>query len=84
MSVELRQFRRRLCDVVKTTKYWHMCGPHFRDYQLFRTITPSRSGRQTDDMAERSWKLGGTILHFISEISKLGEATRERQRRVKF
>jgi starvation-inducible DNA-binding protein len=71
ISGELRQM---LADVfalyVKTKNFhWHMSGAHFRDYHLLLDERADQIFARTDDLAERTRKIGGTTLHSISDIS---------------
>src|SRR4051794_8898373 len=57
---------------VKTKNFhWHMSGPHFRDYHLLLYEQAAQIFAATDDIAERSRKLGGTMLRSIGHISRL-------------
>ena len=67
--------RQLLADVfvlyLKTKNFhWHMRGRHFRDYHLLLDEHAGQLFAMTDDIAERSRKLGGTTLHSISDISR--------------
>jgi starvation-inducible DNA-binding protein len=67
--------RQMLADVfaayVKTKNFhWHMSGPHFRDYHLLLDEQASQIFAMTDDIAERTRKIGGITLHSISDISR--------------
>jgi starvation-inducible DNA-binding protein len=67
--------RQMLADVfaayVKTKNFhWHMSGPHFRDYHLLLDEQASQIFAMTDDIAERTRKIGGITLHSISEITR--------------
>jgi starvation-inducible DNA-binding protein len=67
--------RKLLADVfalyVKTKNFhWHMNGPHFRDYHLLLDEQAKQIFEMTDDVAERSRKLGGTTIRSISDISR--------------
>ena len=69
------ELRHMLADVlalyVKTKNFhWHMSGPHFRDYHLLLDEQADQIFAISDDIAERSRKIGETTLHSISEISK--------------
>ncbi len=48
--------------------HWHISGPHFRDYHLLLDEQASQILAMTDAIAERSRKIGGTILHSIGDI----------------
>ena len=72
LSVALRQL---LADVfslfIKTKNFhWHMSGPHFRDYHLLLDEQAEQVFAMTDDIAERTRKIGGTTLHSISDITR--------------
>jgi starvation-inducible DNA-binding protein len=72
VSSALRQL---LADVfalyVKTKNFhWHMSGRHFRDYHLLLDEHSEQIFAMTDDVAERTRKIGGTTLHSISDISR--------------
>ena len=45
--------------------HWHMSGPHFRDYHLLLDEQADADLRETDDIAERVRKIGGTTLRSI-------------------
>src|SRR6266568_7865095 len=67
--------RRLLADVfalyVKTKNFhWHMSGQHFRDYHLLLDEHSTQIFAMTDDIAERTRKIGGTTLHSISDITR--------------
>jgi starvation-inducible DNA-binding protein len=69
------ELRRLLADVfalyLKTKNFhWHMTGPHFRDYHLLLDEQAEQIFAMTDDVAERSRKIGGKILRSIGDISK--------------
>jgi len=69
ISSNLRQL---LADVfalyMKTKKFhWHMTGRHFRDYHLLPDEQAEQIFAMTDDIAERSRKLGGTTW-FLAQI----------------
>ena len=56
---------------IKTKNFhWHMSGPHFRDYHLLLDEHADQIFAMTDDIAERTRKIGGTTLHSISDISR--------------
>ena len=50
--------------------HWHMSGPHFRDYHLLLDDHGDQIFAMTDDIAERTRKIGGTTLRSINDISK--------------
>jgi starvation-inducible DNA-binding protein len=67
--------RRLLADVftlyVKTKNFhWHMSGRHFRDYHLLLDEQSTQIFAMTDEIAERSRKIGGTTIRSISDIAK--------------
>ena len=67
--------RKLLADVfglyVKTKNFhWHMSGPHFRDYHLLLDEQAEQIFAMTDDIAERTRKIGSTTLHSISDIAR--------------
>src|SRR5271170_1828185 len=43
--------------------HWHMSGSHFRDYHLLLDEHADQIFAMTDDIAERTRKIGGTTLH---------------------
>lgn len=51
--------------------HWHMSGPHFRDYHLLLDEQATQIFATTDDIAERSRKIGGTTLRSIGEIGRI-------------
>jgi len=56
---------------VKTKNFhWHMTGLHFRDYHLLLDEQAEQIIAMTDEVAERSRKIGGTTLRSIGDISK--------------
>jgi starvation-inducible DNA-binding protein len=72
ISSALRQL---LADVfalyVKTKNFhWHLSGRHFRDYHLLLDEHAEQIFAMTDDVAERTRKIGGITLHSISDISQ--------------
>src|SRR2546430_554736 len=72
ISATLRQL---LADVfvlyLKTKNFhWHMRGPHFRDYHLLLDEHADQIFAMTDEIAERSRKIGASTLHSISDISR--------------
>src|SRR6202048_4713708 len=50
--------------------HWHMSGPHFRDYHLLLDEQADQIFAITDDIAERTRKIGGTTLHSIGDIAR--------------
>src|SRR5271155_438599 len=68
--------RQLLADVfalyLKTKNFhWHMTGPHFRDYHLLLDEQAEQIFAMTDDIAERTRKIGGTTIRSIGHISRL-------------
>src|SRR3954453_14227066 len=68
--------RQLLADVfvlyVKTKNFhWHMSGPHFRDYHLLLDEHASQIFAMTDEIAERTRKIGGTTIRSIGHIARL-------------
>ena len=51
--------------------HWHVSGPHFRDYHLLFDEQAEAILANTDEVAERVRKIGGTTLRSIGQISKL-------------
>ena len=51
--------------------YWHVSGPHFRDFHLLLDEQAEQIFATTDDMAERVRKIGGTTLRSIGHVSRL-------------
>ena len=51
--------------------HWHMSGPHFRDYHLLLDDHGDQLFAMTDDLAERSRKLGGPTIRSIGHIARL-------------
>jgi starvation-inducible DNA-binding protein len=47
--------------------HWHVSGPHFRDYHL----RVDDQATQTDAIAERVRKIGGTTLRSVGHIGRL-------------
>jgi starvation-inducible DNA-binding protein len=69
------ELRKLLADVfalyLKTKNFhWHMRGRHFRDYHLLLDEHSDQIFAMTDEIAERSRKIGGTTLHSISDVSR--------------
>ena len=67
--------RQLLADVfvlyLKTKNFhWHMSGPHFRDYHLLLDEHASQILAMTDEIAERTRKIGETTLHSIGDITR--------------
>ena len=56
---------------IKTKSFhWHMSGPHFRDYHLLLDEQAAQLFAMTDDIAERTRKIGGLTLCSIGDISR--------------
>lgn len=67
--------RRLLADVfafyLKTkTFHWHMTGHHFRDYHLLLDEHAGQLFAMTDEIAERTRKIGGTTLRSIGDVAR--------------
>jgi starvation-inducible DNA-binding protein len=57
------------CLYIKTKNFhWHMTGRHFRDYHLLLDEQAEQIFTMTDDIAERSRKIGGFTLRSIGDI----------------
>ena len=52
------------------TFHWHISGPHFRDYHLLLDEQAAQIFAMSDDIAERTRKIGGIALRSISDISR--------------
>ena len=50
--------------------HWHMSGPHFRDYHLLLDEQAAQLFAMTDNIAERTRKIGGLTLCSIGDISR--------------
>jgi starvation-inducible DNA-binding protein len=50
--------------------HWHISGPHFRDYHLLLDEQAAQIVAMSDDIAERTRKIGGITLRSISDISR--------------
>jgi starvation-inducible DNA-binding protein len=48
--------------------HWHVRGPHIRDYHLLLDEQAEQIFGMTDDIAERTRKLGGVALRSIGDI----------------
>lgn len=56
---------------IKTKNFhWHMSGPNFRDYHLLLDEQAAQILAVTDDLAERTRKLGGTTLRSVGDIAR--------------
>src|SRR3954465_5267690 len=51
--------------------HWHMSGPYFRDYHLLLDEQAAQIFAITDDIAERTRKIGGTTIRSIGHIAKV-------------
>jgi starvation-inducible DNA-binding protein len=47
-----------------------MSGPHFRDHHLLLDEHAAQIFAMTDEIAERTRKIGGTTLHSIGDITR--------------
>ncbi|BCL78238.1 DNA starvation/stationary phase protection protein [Ktedonobacteria bacterium brp13] len=57
---------------VKTKNFhWHLSGSHFRDYHLLFDEQADQIFGDTDTLAERVRRVGGTTIRSISHISQL-------------
>jgi starvation-inducible DNA-binding protein len=79
--------RRLLADTfalyLKTKNFhWHMTGRHFRDYHLLLDEQADQIFAMTDDIAERSRKIGATTLRSIGDISRHQRLTDNDNERV--
>src|SRR3989449_4496933 len=72
ISTALRQLLADVFALYLKTKnfHWHMSGRHFRDYHLLLDEHSERIFAMTDEIAERTRKIGGTTLHSISDITR--------------
>jgi len=52
------------------TSHWHMTGRHFRDYHLLLDEHAEQIFAVTDEIAERTRKIGGSTLRSIGDISR--------------
>jgi starvation-inducible DNA-binding protein len=50
--------------------HWHISGPHFRDYHLLLDEQAAQIFAMSDDIAERTRKIGGMTLRSINDISR--------------
>ena len=51
--------------------HWHVSGPHFRDYHLMLDDQAAQILANTDAIAERVRKVGGTTIRSIGHIGRL-------------
>lgn len=70
ISKDLRQLLADVFALYAKTKgaHWHITGEHFRDYHLLLDEQSEQILEMTDEIAERTRKIGGTTLHSIAEI----------------
>jgi starvation-inducible DNA-binding protein len=71
ISANLRQLLADVFALYLKTKnfHWHMTGSHFRDYHLLLDEQGEQIFSMTDDIAERTRKLGRTTLRSIGDIA---------------
>lgn len=50
--------------------HWHISGPHFRDYHLLLDEQATQIFAMSDEIAERTRKIGAITLHSISDIGR--------------
>jgi starvation-inducible DNA-binding protein len=50
--------------------HWHMSGPHFRDYHLLLDEQAAQLIAMTDNIAERTRKIGSFTLRSIGDIGR--------------
>ena len=50
--------------------HWHISGRHFRDYHLLLDEQAAQILAMSDDIAERTRKIGGITLRSISDVSR--------------
>ena len=72
ISKELRQLLADVFVLYFKTKsfHWHMTGRHFRDYHLLLDEQAEQIFSMTDNIAERTRKIGGATLRSISDITR--------------
>jgi len=72
ISEALRQLLADVFALYMKTKgfHWHMTGRHFRGDHLLLDEQAEQIFSMTDDIAERSRKVGGTTLRSIGDISR--------------
>lgn len=72
ISLELKVLLADVFALYLKTKnfHWHMRGSHFRDYHLLLDEQADDLFGMTDEIAERSRKLGGKTLRSIGEIAR--------------
>jgi starvation-inducible DNA-binding protein len=71
ISSALRQLLADVFALYLKTKnfHWHMSGRHFRDYHLLLDEHAEQLFDMTDDIAERTRKIGGTTLRSIGDVT---------------
>ena len=50
--------------------HWHISGPHFRDYHLLLDEQAAQIFAMSDNIAERTRKIGGITIRSIGDISR--------------
>jgi starvation-inducible DNA-binding protein len=72
LSIALRQLLADVFALYLKTKnfHWHMSGTHFWDYHLLFDEHSHQIFAMTDDIAERTRKIGGMTLRSIGDISR--------------
>jgi starvation-inducible DNA-binding protein len=72
ISLELKLLLADVFAIYFKTKnfYWHIRGPHFRDYQLLLNGQADELFAMADQIAERARKLGGATLRSIGDIAR--------------
>lgn len=72
VSASLRHLLADVFALYMKTKnfHWHIGGKHFRDYHLLLDEQAEQLFGMTDDIAERTRKVGGTTLRSVGDIAK--------------
>lgn len=72
IAAALRQLLADVFSLYLKTKnfHWHIKGQHFRDYHLLLDEHAAQLFEMTDDIAERSRKIGGSTLRSIGDIAR--------------
>jgi len=72
ISTSLRQLLADVFALYLKTKnfHWHMSGPHFRDYHLLLDEQAEQVFAMTDEIAERTRKIGGTTIRSVGDIAQ--------------
>jgi starvation-inducible DNA-binding protein len=72
ISAELRRLPANIFSLyVKTKNFqWHIGGRDFRDYRLLLDERAGQIFAMSDDIAERTRKIGGTTLQSIGDIAR--------------